>query len=948
MPRTPDRFPGEREDEGVVLRDQGPAGLGNGDPTVEGGIRYVTDQFRLRDGFGIFNGRSIYVSASAAPTVTDDAAAGFSAGMLWLRVSTGVLYVCQDTANGAASWTSVVKNGDRGDITVSGDGLNWTVDDDSISNAKAANVPSPSLKGRTTAGAGDPQDLTLVNSTSASWNTATGGSLSVVRAALTGDVTAPSNSNTTTIANNAVSNAKAADMASPRLKGRTSTNSGDPEDLTLANSASITWNTGTGGALSVERAPLTGDVTAAANSNATTIANDAVTNAKAANMAGNSVKVNPTAVSADPQDVVVGPNSVLARVGADNLASVTPGSSQVLASDATGNLAFRNAADVSLEGPAGPQGEVGPTGPTGADGATGPQGERGLYGGAVTIPYVFSAVTGTAGTGMGPGMLRLSTSPQNQAGYALVAVVDADGGDRQTLIESFAESTTNSNKGALRIVHRNDPTKWLVFFHWEGVSTGAGFRYLPVLGRSSSAASPFADGDPLLIHYDRTGDRGLTGATGPQGIQGPTGAQGVQGVQGSQGPQGIQGATGAQGTWGGAFTVPYVFSTTLTDADPGNGNLRLGSSTQNTATRITADLLGSDARTWTAALDTIDDSTNPTKGFVRLVHRTDASKWLLFQATALATPSGYRNITVAIVASSAASPFVNGDQILLCFDRTGDKGDTGATGAQGVQGIQGVKGDTGDVGPQGVQGPQGVKGDTGDAGSPGAIGPAGGRGQQGPPGDASVDPNDVLDQISDASNAVLVRNGIANAWKAWALGTDEALVGVNANEAYPRRVVVTDSGGNVTIAGTATLTGGVTIGPGIPYINTILCAPNVMLSGRMRCGADGYGNNSILATTLSGSVLDIDVRTTIIWRCSPSSNPLNIYGMQGIADQVLDIANVSGSNTIRIYSNTATPPGSVPSSYRITMNESYVEILPRRGVGRLWYDSVSSLWRLLF
>lgn len=53
------------------------------------------------------------------------------------------------------------------------------------------------------------------------------------------------------------------------------------------------------------RAALTGDVTAAANSNATTIANSAVTNAKMANMAATTVKANPTGGSAAPQDVTL-------------------------------------------------------------------------------------------------------------------------------------------------------------------------------------------------------------------------------------------------------------------------------------------------------------------------------------------------------------------------------------------------------------------------------------------------------------------------------------------------------------------------------------------------------------------------------------------------------------------------------------------------------------------
>lgn len=70
-------------------------------------------------------------------------------------------------------------------------------------------------------------------------NTTYTGSTSIIlngsafeRAALTGDVTASQNSNATTIANNAVNNAKLSDMAQNTIKGRVSAGTGDPEDLT--------------------------------------------------------------------------------------------------------------------------------------------------------------------------------------------------------------------------------------------------------------------------------------------------------------------------------------------------------------------------------------------------------------------------------------------------------------------------------------------------------------------------------------------------------------------------------------------------------------------------------------------------------------------------------------------------------------------------------------------
>lgn len=135
---------------------------------------------------------------------------------------------------------------------------------------------------------------------------------------------------------------------------------------------------------------------------------------------------------------------------------------------------------------------------------------------------------------------------------------------------------------------------------------------------------------------------------------------------------------GPIGATGGAIAIPYVFSTTTTDADPGSGNLRLSNATQDAATVVRADLLASDGSDWSAVLDTLDDSTNTVKGHIRLFKTADPSAWLLFTVSAVAAPSGYRNITVANVGGSSASPFSNADPITLAFTRAGDAGSSGS------------------------------------------------------------------------------------------------------------------------------------------------------------------------------------------------------------------------------------------------------------------------------
>lgn len=130
---------------------------------------------------------------------------------------------------------------------------------------------------------------------------------------------------------------------------------------------------------------------------------------------------------------------------------------------------------------------------------------------------------------------------------------------------------------------------------------------------------------------------------------------------------------------GTAVSIPYIFSTTTTVADPGTGTLRLNQAAQNTATAVLADLSDANTTDVTDVLALFDESTSAVKGFLRIVKLGDATDWLLFSVSAMTSPSGYRDITVSNVASSAASPFADGDSILLEFSRTGDKGSSSDT-----------------------------------------------------------------------------------------------------------------------------------------------------------------------------------------------------------------------------------------------------------------------------
>lgn len=128
---------------------------------------------------------------------------------------------------------------------------------------------------------------------------------------LTGDVTAGpgSGSQASTIANDAVTNTKLANMADQTFKGNNAGSTGDPVDLTVAQAKTMLGLTGTNSG--DQTITLTGDVTGSGTGSfAATIANDAVTYAKMQNVSAASKLLGRGSAggSGDVEEITLGTN----------------------------------------------------------------------------------------------------------------------------------------------------------------------------------------------------------------------------------------------------------------------------------------------------------------------------------------------------------------------------------------------------------------------------------------------------------------------------------------------------------------------------------------------------------------------------------------------------------------------------------------------------------------
>ncbi|WP_413672256.1 hypothetical protein ACEN9H_23345 [Massilia cellulosiltytica] len=130
--------------------------------------------------------------------------------------------------------------------------------------------------------------------------------------------------------------------------------------------------------------------------------------------------------------------------------------------------------------------------------------------------------------------------------------------------------------------------------------------------------------------------------------------------------------------FGGAYAMPYTFSSSASEVDPGSGKLGLSSTPQSSSIALRVNLTSSAGVDMTSLLNDFGASTSSVPGTVRLQKVGDTSKWLVFNVTSVVDYTAYKRINVTFRGGSSASPFVASDAVILSFQRTGDKGDMGS------------------------------------------------------------------------------------------------------------------------------------------------------------------------------------------------------------------------------------------------------------------------------
>ena len=423
----------------------------------------------------------------------------------------------------------------------------------------------------------------------------------------------------------------------------------------------------------------------------------------------------------------------------------------------TGATGVRGASGITgASGISGASGFVGSNGATGSQGIQGASGSTGLTGATgVNDVYTYNYAFSSSNTEADPtsGNLRLDDGFVAST-EIYISDLNSYGFDIGGLFETFTQYGGATHYATMKISKISAQQNYVIY-DITAITDNTSWHKFAVDYRAHNGS--FSNTDPVYVSFQLAGHDGADGATGSQGIQGAsgstglTGATGSQGIQGSSGVQGASGSTGLtgatgsfgatgytgstgiqgpQGNFGGAAFDYLYDSSFVNDSDPGTGKFKFDNTTLSSVAYLYINETDYLSTTATSFLETIDDSTSNVKGHFSMAKKTDDTKYTLFAITGAHTKTGsYYKVPVSYL--SGDTTHTDEEEVILTFQRTGDKGDTGLTGATGSAGTNGATGSAGTNGATGASGVNGATGTAGSNGTNGATGTAGSTGAQG-------------------------------------------------------------------------------------------------------------------------------------------------------------------------------------------------------------------------
>lgn len=245
---------------------------------------------------------------------------------------------------------------------------------------------------------------------------------------------------------------------------------------------------------------------------------------------------------------------------------------------------------------------------------------RGLY---------FKWSTTTTDADPGSGKVQANNAALSLVEEIYISDNDYNGGDVSGLLASIAAvPSTPHAQLVLRSINR--PSVWAIFNFSGSATAGSGYTKLTGLGHLDGDGT-FAADEEVSFSWAESGSPGHT--------------------------------SGAR----------FTFSTTTSDADPGDGRIRFNNGTVASVTMLYIDNETADGLNITGWLDSLDDVNNTnSRGDLWLQVDSDPSVFVHFSVTGVVTDgTGYRKVPVAYVQGVLPA---NGDILGAAFMRAGRDG----------------------------------------------------------------------------------------------------------------------------------------------------------------------------------------------------------------------------------------------------------------------------------